>query len=116
MTVDSVQQKPIDAVILWVDGNDEKHRAKMLPYLENKEIVKSEKFRTKYDQVNEIKFTIDSILKFAPYIRNVFIVTDNQVPEFLKQNTRTGIYKKVSIVDHRVIFKGHEEVLPTFNC
>ena len=62
---------PIDAVILWVDGNDEKHRAKMLPYLENKSKVNSERFKTRYHQVNEIKFTIDSILKFATFIGNI---------------------------------------------
>ncbi len=96
MTKDSVKQKPIDAVILWVDGNDEKHKAKMLPYVEDKTKVKSEKFRTRYDQVNEIKFTIDSILKFAPYIRNIFIITDNQTPDFLSQSNTKETYKKVA--------------------
>jgi hypothetical protein len=116
MTKDSVLQKPIDAVILWVDGNDEKHKAKMLPYLEDKTTISSKKFRTRYDQVNEIKFTIDSILKFAPYVRNIFIITDNQIPNFLGQNNAIETYKKVSIVDHKIIFNGYEQFLPTFNC
>lgn len=111
-----MEQHPIDAVILWVDGNDKKHQAKMLPYVKDKAVVTSKKFRTKYDQVNEIKFTIDSILKFAPYIRNIFIITDNQTPQFLKDRTDEDRYKNVSIVDHSVIFKGYEEFLPTFNC
>ena len=114
MTNKNTNQHDIDAVILWVDGNDEKHKAKMLPFLEDKTKINSEKFRTRYDQVNEIKFTIDSILKFAPYIRNIFIITDNQTPDFL--GNKKGTYKKVSIVDHKVIFKGYEEFLPTFNC
>jgi hypothetical protein len=116
MTKDNLQNHPIDAVILWVDGNDENHQAKMLPFVENKEIVNSKKFRTRYDQVNEIKFTINSILKFAPYIRNVFIITDNQTPEFLKVCQKKDPYKKVAIVDHSVVFKGLEDYLPTFNC
>ena len=114
MTNKDADQYPIDAVILWVDGNDEMHKAKMLPYLEDKSRVNSEKFRTRYDQVNEIKYTIDSILKFAPYIRNIFVVTDEQVPDFLKDINDS--YKKVAIVDHSVIFKGYEDYLPTFNC
>ena len=114
MTNKDADQYPIDAVILWVDGNDEKHKAKMLPYLEDKSRVNTEKFRTRYDQVNEIKYTIDSILKFAPYIRNIFVVTDEQVPDFLKDINDS--YKKVAIVDHSVIFKGYEDYLPTFNC
>ncbi|SDH73483.1 stealth family protein [Winogradskyella thalassocola] len=114
MTKDIIEEHPIDAVILWVDGNDEKHKAKMLPYLEDKTKISSENFRTRYDQVNEIKFTIDSILKFAPYIRNIFIVTDNQTPNFLSETNKNESYDKVSIIDHKVIFEGYEKFLPTF--
>ena len=111
----SIEQNEIDAVILWVDGDDENHKAKMLPYIEDKTKLKSVKFRTRYNQVNEIKFTIDSILKYAPYIRNIHIITDNQTPDFLK-NRNGDTYNKVSIVDHTVVFEGYEEYLPTFNC
>lgn len=105
---------PIDAVILWVDGNDKMHRDKMLPFIKDKSKINSKKFRTRFDQVNEIKFTVDSILKFAPYIKKIHIVTDNQTPGFL---ANSKIYKnKVSIVDHKIIFKGFEQYLPTFNC
>ena len=115
MTEGSIEQNEIDAVILWVDGDDENHKAKMLPYIEDKTKLKSVKFRTRYNQVNEIKFTIDSILKYAPYIRNIHIITDNQTPDFLKNRNR-DTYNKVSIVDHTVVFEGYEEYLPTFNC
>lgn len=107
---------PIDAVILWVDGDDENHQAKILPFIEDKTKIQSKKFRTRFDQVNEIKYTIDSILKFAPFIRNIFIITDEQTPEFLKKQNKTEDYSKVSIVDHKVIFKDYEEYLPVFNC
>lgn len=116
MTKDSSTQMPIDAVILWVDGNDKNHQSKMLPYLEDKQKVKSKKFRTRFDQVNEIKFTINSILKFAPYIRNIFVITDNQIPNFLNDLSLKNHYKKVSIIDHSVIFSGYEKYLPIFNC
>lgn len=114
-TNNNINKNPIDAVILWVDGDDKKHQSKILPFIENKEKLKSKKFRTRFDQVNEIKFTIDSILKFAPYIRNIFIITDEQSPSFL--TTKKGSsYKKVSIIDHKIVFTGYEEYLPTFNC
>lgn len=115
MTNNNDIQQPIDAVILWVDGNDERHFNKILSYLEDKEKVKNKKFRTRYDQVNEIQYTIDSILKFAPYIQNIYIVTDEQTPQFLKENI-SGIYNKVSVIDHREIFSGYENYLPVFNC
>jgi len=106
---------PIDAVIPWVDGNDSQHYAKMLPYLEDKNQLKSENFRTRFDHVNEIKFAIDSILKFAPFIRTIYLVTDNQIPDFLKTYDDASPYDKVKLIDHKVIFAGYEEYLPTFN-
>ena len=86
MTNNNAATQPIDAVILWVDGSDEKHQSKMSLYLEDKSTIQSKKFRTRFDQVNEIKFTIDSLLKFAPYLRTIFIITDSQTPDFLKVN------------------------------
>ncbi|MDO6598081.1 Stealth CR1 domain-containing protein [Oceanihabitans sp. 2_MG-2023] len=114
MTKENTTQKPIDAVILWVDGEDEKHKAKILPYIKDNKKAKTKKFRTRYDQVNEIKFTIDSILKFAPYIRNIHVVTDEQTPGFL--TPKKSKYNKVNIVDHSVVFANYETYLPVFNC
>lgn len=105
---------PIDAVILWVDGGDKTHQDKIRPYLTETNKIKSKKYEDRYVQVDEIKYTIDSILKFASYIRNIFIITDNQTPNFLK--SKNDVYSNVSIVDHKVIFKNFEEYLPTFNC
>ena len=106
----------IDAVILWVNGNDDKHKIKISKYVDNKNDISLTKFRTRFDQVNEIKFTIDSILKFAPYIENIHIITDEQTPKFLKKREINDYYEKVLIIDHKVVFKGFEEFLPTFNC
>lgn len=108
-------QIPVDAVITWVDGEDEQHIKMMAPYISVQEGT-CKNFRTRFDQVEEIKFTVDSILKFAPFIRTIFIVTDNQTPQFLTTENAKEKYKNVSIVDHKLIFKGYEEYLPTFNC
>ena len=32
---------PVDVVILWVDGEDQNQKAKMLPYLKQKEKIQS---------------------------------------------------------------------------
>jgi hypothetical protein len=106
----------IDAVIAWVDGNDENHRKKLAQYVEDKSLMSSKGFLTRFNEVNEIEYCIKSIRKFAPYIRNIFIVTDEQTPSFLKQNPDNPEYKNVKVIDHKVIFKGFEEYLPTFNC
>lgn len=109
----NLNQITIDAVIPWVDGNDKNHQLKMLPYLEDKSKIHSEKFRTRFDHVNEIEFAVNSIITFAPFIRNIFIVTDKQTPKFLTNNKK--ISPKISIIDHQTIFSDYEKYLPTFN-
>ena len=114
MTEDKVKTHSIDAVILWVNGNEDKHIEKISKYVENKSIISSKRFRTRFDQVNEIKFTIDSILKFAPYVENIYILTDEQTPDFLEKSARKDCYSNVSIVDHKVVFKGYEKFPKSF--
>lgn len=107
----------IDVVIAWVDGNDISHQEKMKPYLLNDQKINNKKFRTRFDQVEEIEFSIRSIIKYAPFIRNIFIVTDQQTPNCLKQlkeEEQEGT-PKIILVDHQEIFTGFESYLPTFN-
>ncbi len=110
---ENISKFPVDAVITWVNGNDEKHRNKMSEYLEDKITLSSRSIRMRYDQVDEIEFSVKSIIKNAPFIRNIFIVTDNQTPIFFKENPT--LYPNVKIIDHKEIFKGNEKYLPTFN-
>ncbi|WP_233188555.1 hypothetical protein [Tenacibaculum sp. SG-28] len=88
----------------------------MLPYLVDKKTLNTKKFKTRYGQIEEIKFTVDSILKYAKFIENIYIVTDNQVPSFLNTKNTSNKYKKVKIINHDVIFKEKESFLPVFNC
>ena len=106
----------VDAVITWVDGNDQKHREKMSKYIKNKNSLNNKSVRTRFDQVSEIEFAVKSILKYAKFIRNIYIITDNQKPEFLIANKiAEKKYSTVSIVDHRDIFEEYSKYLPTFN-
>ena len=101
---------PIDAVITWVDGNDPLHQKKMSLALSSE---KKKHNDTKYKEAGEIYYCALSIIKFAPFIRKVFIVTDNQVPLFITNKKVND--ERITIVDHKEIFKGMEEYLPTFN-
>lgn len=110
---------PIDAVITWVDGADRAHRAKRLKYMNGGIEAKQEDIggETRFNQVGEIYFCVASILRFAPFIRKIFIVTDNQNPQlddFIAQNFPDNKVA-IEIVDHMVIFRGYEQYLPTFN-
>ncbi len=112
-----MMKEPIDAVITWVDGNDKAHKDKLFSYLESHHITKRplEAAPTRYNQCGEIDFCIKSIFRFAPWIRNIYLVTDAQTPPIMKHFVGTPDEKRIKLVDHLDIFQGYEEVLPTFN-
>ena len=109
---------PIDVVIPWVNGNCSKHKKKINSYLNDKDIARIPgAHSTRFVSVNEIKYCILSILKFAPFVRNIFIVTDSQNPNIEKyiKNLFPDRLTSIRIVDHKEIFEGFEQFLPTFN-
>lgn len=108
--------KKIDFVIAWVDGNDLNHQAKRAEF--SGEIYSSDAIRsTRFASDDEIYFSIASILKFVPYCGKIYIVTDQQSPRFITEFEEQGICPKgqIIVVDHRTVFKGLEDNLPTFN-
>lgn len=110
--------EPIDVVISWVDGNDPVHQQKIKPYLEPK-LRKSDDIAgpTRYNSVGEVFYCVSSVLRFAPFVRKIFIVTDNQNPHLEKfvQNNFSESNIPIEIIDHTIIFKGYEKYLPVFN-
>jgi hypothetical protein len=109
---------PVDAVITWVDSTDVVWQNNINKYLENKVDWNNNKTINAYHSINEIEITIISIIKNAKFIRNIYLVTDNQEP---KDFDKLQIIAKESnvnlvIIDHKVIFRGYEHYLPTFNA
>jgi hypothetical protein len=113
-----INKYPIDAIITWVDGDDPTHQSKMDRALKGKarkHIPGAEK--TRFGNSNELHYSTLSLLKFAPFIRKIFIVTDNQNPN-LQELIRLQFPQRVNdvqVIDHREIFRDHLEFLPTFN-
>lgn len=109
---------PIDAVVTWVDGNDPAHRAKRAKFEKKNESSNDDiGGDIRYTSVGEIKYCVASLLRFAPFLRTVWIVTDGQDPgiwNFLEKNF-PGQAGKVKIVDHSVLYRGYEQYLPVFN-
>ena len=94
----------IDIVYFWVDGNDPIWREKRQQYAEPTELYSKERF-TNHD---ELKYSLRSVEKFAPWIRKIFIVTDSQKPHWLDSSN-----SKIKIIDHTEIMP--KSVLPCFN-
>jgi Stealth protein CR2, conserved region 2/Stealth protein CR1, conserved region 1 len=108
---------PIDVVVAWVDGRDPKHRAKRNRYLGNLDgSAEPERVASKdrrFSDNEEIRFCLRSIRNYAPWARTIWLVTDDQVPAAIDR--RQAERENVHIVDHREIFRGYEQFLPTFN-
>ena len=98
----------IDLVYLWVDGNDPSWQAKRDAFIGRAEGKSPVNCKGRYVNNDELKYSLRSVEQYAPWIRRVFIVTDNQVPEWLDTS-----HPKVRIVDHTEILP--PESLPCFN-
>ncbi len=112
-------QTKIDAVLTWVNGNDPRQKAERSRYLTDRKEDKLEDIagEERFLQSNEIRFAVASIIRFAPYVKRIFIVTNRQDPElgdFLERNfPESGV--PVIIVDQNTLFDGFEQYLPVFN-
>ena len=97
----------IDLVYLWVNGNDPQWQAKRQSVTGDIGHT-SVNCRGRYMDNGELKYSLRSIGLYAPWVRKIFIVTDNQVPEWLDT-----AHPKIQIVDHSEILP--EESRPCFN-
>lgn len=98
----------IDLVYLWCNGKDKNfiERKKKYSYnrLYNTDVDDKERF---FDN-DELKYSLRSVERYANWIRQIFIVTDRQIPVWLNLNC-----KKVTIIDHSTILP--KELIPCFN-
>lgn len=98
----------IDIVYLWVDGNDPVWQAKRNAFIGGTDESSPINCKGRYANNDELKYSLRSIEMYAPWIRKIFIVTDNQIPEWLDT-----LNPKIQIVDHKEFMP--EESLPCFN-
>ena len=99
----------IDLVYLWVDGNDPQWRAKRDACIGKTEKDSAVNCEGRYADNDELKYSLRSVEKYAPWIHKIFIVTDNQIPSWLDT-----LNPKIRIVDHKEIMP--QICLPCFNA
>lgn len=97
----------IDLVYLWVNGNDPEWIAKKNACIGGLS-EGAENCKGRYVDNQDLKYSLRSVAKYAPWIHRIFIVTDNQVPDWLDTTN-----PKIRIVDHTEIMPS--ECLPCFN-
>ncbi len=76
---------PVDAVYTWVNGADlawleRKNAALAAMGMETEDAATS---AARFRDRDELRYSLRSIDMYAPWIRNIYLVTDQQVPEWL---------------------------------
>ena len=106
---------PIDAVITWVDGADSQHTAKRAMALVKAECTLHPNGINphRWGSSDELRYCLQSLANHAPWLRYIWIVTDNQTPDL--STVPPLLKERVRIIDHTQIFEGFTQYLPTFN-
>ena len=98
----------VDLVYFWVDGNEPKWRAKHDAFCGKTSGTVETNGINRFANNDELKYSLRSVAMYAPWIRKIFIITDDQVPVWLDTSN-----PKVKIIDHKDILPA--ESLPCFN-
>ena len=100
---------PVDIVFTWVNDKDEMWKAQKQHYAQlSQDVALYAKDDARFEEHNELFFAVKSVQKFLPWVRYIFIITDNQQPEWLDPEN-----PQIKIIDHKMLID--ERFLPTFN-
>lgn len=100
----------IDVVFTWVDGSDflwRQRLEKMKREIDSLSIGAYAADDARFENHEELRYSLMSVNRYLPWVNNIYIVTDQQCPEWI------GIDARIKIIDHRDIIDS--KYLPTFN-
>lgn len=103
---------PIDVVYTWVDGTDPEwisRKRATLDALVGEEMSDDAAADLRFIAHDELRHSLRSLEQYAPWVRHVYIVTDRQRPDWLRNDDPW-----VTVVDHTEIAPPGT-ALPTFN-
>lgn len=101
---------PIDVVYTWVDGSDPAWVESRARFADQEASHHGESTMAgRFLDRGELRYSLRSLSENAPWVRNVFVVTAGQRPDWLSSED-----SRLRIVDHTEIFPSAGD-LPTFN-
>ncbi|KTC87068.1 Stealth CR1 domain-containing protein [Legionella brunensis] len=107
---------PIDAVISWVDGYDPDYQQKLKSYCLQLGIEQNIAVEpTRIQQCNEIHFCLQALHRFAPWIRTIYIITNQQTPPAVTALQGTTFGNKIKIIDQNELLLEFNSTTPVFN-
>jgi len=105
---DILNTEKIDLVYSWVDSSDIEWQKKKQNYEQNYDLSTGANDKSRFVDNDELKYSLRSVEKYMPWINHIYIITDNQKPEWLNLDN-----PKISVVDHKEIIPN--EYLPTYS-
>jgi hypothetical protein len=107
---------PIDAVISWVDGYEPSYQQKLKAYCHTLGIEKDLAVEpTRIQQCNEIHYCMHSLFRFAPWIRTIYLVTNQQIPQAVLNLQGSPLADKIQIVDQNELLRAQQATTLIFN-
>ena len=101
-----MNSKPIDFVMIWVDGNDPEWQKEKSRY--DGKTVTASNSAVRYRDWDNLQYWFRGVEKFAPWVNKIHFVTWGHIPPWLDTNN-----PKINIVNHKDYIP--EEYLPTFS-
>ncbi len=102
--------EPIDVVYTWVDSADPDWRAARSTWADKQHVeMQSSGNEERYLDRDELRYSLRSLWAYAPFVRNVYIVTAGHLPKWLVAD-----HSRIRVVPHSEIFPNTGD-LPTFN-
>ena len=98
--------KPIDFVIIWVDGNDPEWRKEKAQY--DGTTVTAANSEVRYRDWDNLQYWFRAVEKFAPWVNKIHFVTWGHLPSWLDTTI-----PKLNVVNHKDYIPA--EYLPTFS-
>jgi hypothetical protein len=102
------QKLDIDLVYLWVDGSDPAWLAKKDAFAKTINDHSELNSKGHYANNDELKYSLRSVEKCVPWIHKIYIVTDQQIPDWLDLS-----HPKIKIIDHTELLPS--VALPCYN-
>jgi hypothetical protein len=102
---------PIDAVYPWVDCSDPAWQAKRDAAVRAGGLAAAAPLPSwgRHADHDRLRYSLRSLWMFAPWVRKIWLVTDDQVPSWLSAEAAD-----VEVVSHKQIF-AEPDILPVFN-
>jgi hypothetical protein len=106
----------IDAVISWVDGYDPIFQKKLSTFCRAQGIEPNIAVEpTRIQQKNEIYYCLHALRRFAPWIRTIYIITNQQVPPVVRALQGTPFGNKIQMIDQNELLQACNVHSPVFN-